>query len=241
MDLNISLIIDIVLVLIIAVCAYRGFRSGLITSIIGVLAVVVALYGANLIATTYSSEFTGIAEPFVSGLIDTAQQKILNYDPASSKETPKAPLTGTDLTNVEKVTNSVLVELGIGDDIAADIAENVAKQEEIVSAKMSETIAKFLSEKLCFIAAFIIGFALIMIICTAIGNVLDVVFGLPGLENLNHILGGVLGAVKGVAIVLVIALMCRYLGFIVGEDIMEETFLLKRLTDSNMIASIFNL
>ena len=52
----IGLIIDIVLIAIVVFCAWRGFRAGLITSIIGVVAVVVAIYGANLIAATYSGE-----------------------------------------------------------------------------------------------------------------------------------------------------------------------------------------
>lgn len=239
--MTIGLIIDIVLIGILVLCTYRGFKSGLITSIVGIIAVVVAIYGANLVATTYSPEFTGIAEPFVSGLIDSAQTKIMNYDPASSKEAPKVVLTEDEESDVTKVTVSILRELGLNEEIADSIADSVSKQENTVSIKMSETISRFLSEKLCFVAAFVITFALIMIICAAIGNVLDLVFGLPGLEALNHILGGILGAVKGIAIVLVITLVCRYLGIVLGEEIIDETFILKRLVDSNMLASILNL
>lgn len=239
--MKIGLIIDLVLIGIIIFCAYRGFRTGLITSLVGIVAIVVAIYGANLIATTYSAEFTGIAEPFVSGLIDSAQAKILNYDPASGSDKPKEALKAGEESNVQKVTNSILRELGLSEEIAGDLADKVAKQESTVSASMSDTISKFLSERLCFIAAFVIGFALIMIITSAIGNMLDLVFGLPGLENINHILGGVLGAVKGIAIVLVITLMCRYMGMIIGDDIINDSFMLRSLVESNALASILNL
>lgn len=239
--MSFGIIIDVVLIGIIALCAYRGFRTGLIMSLIGIIAVVVAVYGANLIATTYSSEFTGIAEPFVSGLIDTAATKLLNTGASASGDTPKEALKAGEESDVLKVASSVLRELGLTEEVAGGIAEEVAMRERTVSAKMAETLAKFLSEKLCFVATFVISFALIMIITTALGNVLDLVFGLPGLETLNHVLGGVLGAGKGIVIVLVITLVCRYLGLLIGDELVNSSIMLRTLVESNALASILNL
>ena len=54
---------DVLFILIILVCAWRGYKNGIIRGICGILAIIVSLYGANLIATAYSDEFTGMAKP----------------------------------------------------------------------------------------------------------------------------------------------------------------------------------
>ncbi|MBQ4381411.1 MAG: CvpA family protein [Oscillospiraceae bacterium] len=247
----IGLIIDIVLIAIVVFCAWRGFRAGLITSIIGVVAVVVAIYGANLIAATYSGEFVGMTEPFVSGLVDSVETKIMGYTPSAEEEdnetqdsntfVPVLPVLGEDAKNVLKVCTSVLRQMGLAPEIADRIASDVDDSVDTVSAGMNAQLTTALCEKLCFIGVFIVAFLLIMIIFTAIGNVLDLVFGLPGLENINHILGGLLGAVKGAAIVIVICCVLRYLGIVLTPAVLDSTFITKRLMESNLVADILKI
>ena len=263
----ISIIMDVILVGIIALCAYKGFRSGFITSVIGIIAVVVAIYGANLLAVTFSGEFVGFMEPFVSGIVDSVETKILSYEPEEEKaeETegteeegseeaskekdasaedsfvPAMPLSGDDLKDAVKVSTSILVQLGLSEEIADGIAQEVGKITDTVGARMTTSLTQKICEKLSFIAVFIISFALIMILFTAIGNVLDLVFGLPGLENINHILGGVLGAAKGIIIVVVICCFCRYLGIILDKEIVENTWIMSKLMENNFVANLLNI
>lgn len=246
--MKISLIIDIVLVAIILISAWRGYKAGFITSIIGVVAVVVAIYGANLLATTYAGQFTGLVEPFASGLIDSIETKILGYSPSAVEEeqdfVPVVELTGDDTSSVMKVSTAVLRQLGLDEDIAEPLAQKVSLAVDGVGTGMNVELTKVLSERLCFMALFIIAFILIMIIFTALGNILDLVFGLPGLENINHVLGGALGALRGVVIVLVIACVARYFGIVdifLGTEIVNETHILKPLMDGNMLSNILGI
>jgi hypothetical protein len=65
-----NIIIDLLLIGILALCVWNGYRKGLILGISGILALVVAFYGANLIADTYSSEFISMVKPFIAGIVD---------------------------------------------------------------------------------------------------------------------------------------------------------------------------
>ena len=65
-----NIIIDLLLIGILALCVWNGYRKGLILGISGILALVVAFYGANLIAETYSSEFTSMGEHFIAVFVD---------------------------------------------------------------------------------------------------------------------------------------------------------------------------
>lgn len=242
-------ILDIVLIGIIVLCTWRGFRAGIINGILGILALVVAIYGANLIATTYSAEFTDVVEPFASGLIDSLETKILDSIGAEAgadgtdEDTfePVVPLTESDAQDVLKVSTSIVRQLGLNETIADMIASEVAENVENVSSQMNEELTQTLCEKVCFVGVFFIAFLLISIVFSAVGNVLDLAFGLPGLENINHILGGIFGAAKGIVIVVVITCVCRYLGLVLKTDIVEETWIMKRLMESNILASILNI
>ena len=248
-----GLILDLLLIGIIVLCTWRGFRAGIINGILGILSLIIAIYGANLIATTYSGEFTGVVEPFASGLVDSLETKILDKasklspgeaEPSDDEEddfSPVVRLTSSDTQDVVKVCTAIVRQLGLDEKIASRIADEVHSRVRNVSAQMNDVLTEKLCEKICFVAVFVIAFCLISIVFSAIGNVIDLAFGLSGLENLNHAVGGIFGAAKGIAIVIVITCVCRYLGLILKTDIIDSTHLMKRLMESNALASLLNI
>ncbi|MGX8699447.1 MAG: CvpA family protein [bacterium] len=246
--MSIGLALDLILVAIVLLSAWRGYRAGFITSVVGLVAILVAIYGANLLANTYSSQFTGMVEPFASGLVDSIETRILDFTPADGEEAPdfvpEMQLDEAERKNVGKVCESILLQLGFNEEIAKGLADQVSAVTDAVGTQMNVTLTRVLSERLCFIVLFAIAFCLIMILFTAIGNILDLVFGLPGLEWVNHILGCALGAGRGLILVIVIACVFRYLGIIgiaLGQNYVEDTHILKSLMESNMLATILGI
>ena len=72
-----GIVIDIVLALIVILFVWRGYKNGLIISLVGALALVIAFAGANIVARTFSDEFSGMLEPFVGGVVDKAVSGVL--------------------------------------------------------------------------------------------------------------------------------------------------------------------
>ena len=58
-----TLIINIVLLVIIALCTWGGFKRGLVGGIAGLLAIVIALFGGSLLSATYSGEVIPALKP----------------------------------------------------------------------------------------------------------------------------------------------------------------------------------
>lgn len=236
-------VLDLILIGIILLAAWKGFRAGFINGIAGILAVVVAVYGGNLISHTYSSEFTDMLEPFVSGIVESIEGKVMDSIKGEGDEgfVPVHDLTGVTDSDVGGICVAVMRQLGISEGSAEKLAEKVESQASEANAKMLEALTAVLCDRIAYIALFAIAFLLIIIIFTALGNILDLAFGLPGLESINHILGGVLGAVKGILIVLVITCVCRYLGIVLKTDLLEGTIIMRRLIDSNFIANLLQI
>jgi uncharacterized membrane protein required for colicin V production len=238
-----GIILDVLLIAIILLCTWRGFRAGIINSICGILAVIIAIYGGNLISQTYSGEFTGMLEPFVSGYVESIEGKIMDHITGNDEEdfTPVADIDDLETDDVSGVCTAVMRQLGISEKSSRKLADEIATKVDKTNSKMVDALTDVICTRVAYIVLFAIGFLLIVIIFSAIGNVLDLAFGLPGLENVNHILGAIFGAAKGFLIIVVITCFCRYLGLILKTDLLNSTIIMKKLVESNFLANLLEI
>ncbi len=223
-----SIIIDLVLVAIVAFCAWNGYRKGFIMGISGILALVIAFYGAQIVADTYSQEFTSMLKPFVSGVVDSAVAGVQEDNSEKYED-----------SDVYEITFDALGSIGIIKGAAEDIAQEISERVERTGQTMREEIVNVLCSKVAYVLTAIIVFLLILIVFTVIANILNLAFKLPGLELINEVLGGVFGFAKGAVFVLVIAWLLRYLGVLISEETVNKTVLLEWLMEHNLVADFF--
>ncbi len=232
-----SIVIDIVLLLIVFLFVWRGYRNGFIIGIVGALAIIIALAGANIVARTYSSEFTGVIEPLVGGIVDKAVSGTINEDDANGDNV----VSPDERSDVYTIAYKSLRAVGLSESASVKLATAISEHLLAREGQIAESVSEFLCRKLAFVIVFAVVFILLAIIFAAIGNLINLAFNMPGLETLNHVLGAMLGFVKGAIILLFIACLFRYLGIIVPRDITENTILLKWLIDSNLLATIIGI
>ena len=223
-----SLIIDLILIAIVAFCAWNGYRKGFIMGISGILALIIAFYGAQIVADTYSQEFTSMLKPFVSGVVDAAVADVQIGGEG-----------GYDNEEVYDVTYDALGNIGILKSAARDIANEIAERVERTGQTMREEIVSVLCSKIAYVLTSVIVFLLILIVFTVIANILNLAFKLPGLEFINETLGALFGFAKGAIIVIAIAWVMRYLGVLIGEDVVNKTMLLEWLMEHNLVTKFF--
>lgn len=232
-----SILIDFILIAILALCVWNGYRKGLILGIAGLLVLVVAFVGANLLAKTYSSEFMPIVEPIFDKIVDNAVLEAENSEAIVLKSDTIDEEEKTYITGVESLKN-----MGIFEKSAKKVIESIKNSADGFAKGLNNAIKTKLSETCCFLIVFIIAFLLIVIVFTIIANIVNLVFKLPGLELVNDIGGAVMGAAKGLVFVFVIALLMQYIGFAFQKsNAINKTILLKWLMQINPLSSIFGL
>jgi len=258
----IGIIIDIALVVIIITCAFRGFRNGMVRGLCGFLAIVLALIIGNAAADTFSGEFTDALRPFVGGIVDGKLQKMLSpnkdeiYVSGEADETDEADDTktnktkenagkdmvdyGYDTTTTYGSVMQTLRNLGFLESISDKIATAIDETSTETGYALGDVISTKLSSTLAHIAIFAIAFLLLSIVFAVVGNLLNVVFSLPGLRLLDQIAGTALGLLKGVVIVMFLALVFRYVG-IIKADMLEETRVLMYFAEHNTIANLLGI
>ena len=243
-----GLIIDIALVVIILICAFRGFRNGMVRGLCGFLAIVLSLVIGNASADAFSDEFTDALRPFVGGIVDGKLQRMLSPDKVEIDDTDTVEEGGdnefTDYGYDTSTTNGVVMQtlrnLGFLESVSEKIASAIEEKTTETGYALGDIISTKLSSILAHIAIFAIAFLLLSIVFSVIGNLLNVVFSLPGLRLLDQIIGTALGLLKGVVIVMFLALVFRYVG-IISADLLGKTKVLMYFAEHNTIANLLGI
>ena len=235
-----SICLDLAIVAIVALCAWRGFRTGIINGVSWIVALVIAIYGANLVSTAYYSEFSDMLEPFAQGVVENTLNGS-GDDDSDAIISPDMTLDELEGLDVYEVSRAALEKLGIADGPAEEIAREVAETNDRVGTQMTAELTALLCDRAAFVAVFAIAFAIIAIVFTIIGNIFDLSFGLPGHENLNHITGAALGIIRGIIIILVIGCIGRYLGLLISAEAMDKTLIFRHLVETNKLAELLKI
>ena len=227
-------VIDLAIIGTVAFCAWRGYRNGLIRGAFGVVALIVSLFIANVAATAYSEEFTGMLKPFISGIIETTittmKEDEITYKPSEHDHEIK--------TEEFRTAYTALRQLGLPEASSVRVAELSFEDSE--EGYIADIIADKLSSVLAFVAVFGIAFILLAIIFAVVGNLIGFVFSLPGLKIVDAVTGVILGVAKGFIIVLALAVVVRYFGLLVSSTL-EETNVLSYIVNNNAIADMLGL
>lgn len=238
-----SLVIDLVLAGIVVFCGWRGFRTGIINGVCGILAVVIALYGANLLAVAFYTEFSDIVEPFALSVVEKAVGggSPEENETEDGSESHTLTVEEREKLDVYTVSKEVMGRLGFSGGASEGIARDVASTHAKVNNAMEEELTAQVCARAAYVALFAIAFILIAIIFSVIGNIADLSFGIPGHENLNHVTGAALGVIRGLLIVLAIGCIGRYLGLLVPASVTDKTVLYQKLLETNKIAELLNI
>jgi len=219
--------VDIFLLLIIVLCTWSGFRKGLISGIAGILAVVIALLGGQLIAEAYSSEIIPALQPFVDGYIDSADNRldILNTMGYGNTDKSLNDVLSEDSSLRYDYAYECLTKLGFYEDRAAELAEKAVNLSDTDRIDMTDAVIDVICSKVTFLAVMTIAFLMILILMVAVANLFNLSLRLPHLETFDELGGLVLGFVKGFVYCILICLFLSYFGIIIGKNTMVETTL----------------
>jgi len=227
-------LIDFAVIGTVVFCGWRGYKSGLIRGVFGVVSLIASLLVANFTAQAYSGEAKNVLMPFASGLIDSTisdmEDEGLEYQALAHDH---------EITEADFGTAYVaLRQIGLPEAAAVRVAQQALEIGEDEEDRLfSDIIADRLISALSYVAVFGIAFLLIAIIFAVIGNLVGIIFALPGLKIVDIISGSVLGLFKGFIIVYTVAVIIRYFGLIMLETL-ENTSILRYIVNNNPIANM---
>ena len=248
--MNINTIINIVLAAILVICAWQGYKKGIIMGIIEVLVIILSLYGAQLLTDTYSYEVIPVLKPFVSGYmeaqIDDTAYTAFGYE--------KDPLTGQ--YNVSQSLADLLAErpemaepialqsyqaLGLYDDMAHTLTERTMTYAQENNASLTSSIVTISCQTVTWYGGFLLAFIILYAILSVIVNLPNLSFKIPYVGVVNDIGGAAIGVFAGLLFCSILVWACQFAGLLLSEQTLRGTGLAAYLMDRNLLANYITL
>ena len=224
-------VLDLILLAILAVFTIRGASRGLLLSLCGLLAVLVAFVGAGFVADLLAPRVADALEPHFAAAIQErldAQLEAALQEGAAPGEVPLSDLT------------EILRDMGLYQSAVDAIDRAVEQGMTGAAAGAAAAVAASIAGSVAYALLFVAAFVVILVLWTLLSHALDLVTRLPGLHALNRTGGALLGLLKGCAILFLCAWALRYLGRVLPEEVVEQTRLLRFFLTTNPVSLVLD-
>lgn len=230
--------LDLAVIAIIVICIWGGYKKGLIMAVGGILAILISLYGANIVANTFSGDVIPAMRPFVNGYTEKTVREEGGALEAMGWDKLDQSLEDILLEQPEKrqqFFSECYQCVGIHPSSADAMAREAEAYADLNDETAMNAVVQILCERVSFVACYILAFLMILIVLTVIGNLPNLSFKLPNLDMVNDICGAVLGAVTGFMFCVILVWALKFMGIIIGHDTLEETKLASLFLKSDIL------
>lgn len=222
-------IIDLILVGILAICIWSGYKKGLIMGVGGVLCIIVSIYGANLLANTFSHDIVPALKPFAAGytekLTSGEDSSVLKQLGWEEEERSVSDLLAAQPSQRVAFCAACYRSLGVSEGTAEIMARRAVDYAEETGSGILIAVGQILCESVSYAVCFVLAFLLLIIVLTVVGNLPNLNYKLPSLDLVNDIGGAVLGLVTGLMFCVVLVWALKFMGMILGGETLSSTTL----------------
>lgn len=217
-----GILLDLAIVAVILLFLYLGAKKGFVLTLCSLVAVVVALVGANLVADAAAPMVADVIQPKLETAITERLDEAL-------KHTAFVGTDGDVATSSEDMPLSTVLDVlrenelfqGFMDGVEQTLIEGATASAASAAARVAAQLAGQLARGIVFVVAFFI----LLILWGILSHALDLVSKLPVLDQLNHTLGGILGFVKGLIIAYVAVWVLYHLTGTITPEMAQDSYL----------------
>ena len=236
-------VLSLLFLSILIFCVWSGYKKGLIMGVFSLIAFVISVYGKNLLSQTYSGEVVDALRPFASGFVEV---NVVNKTvrPAMGIDSSNLSVKDFFAQNPGRETEfCTLTYEGMG--IHASTSEQMAGEAVAYAAEngveLMDAVVEVLCRRISYVGGFILAFVMLLILLTVIGNIPNISFQIPNHELLNDIGGAVAGLVQGLAFCLIIGWALRFVGLLISQETLSNTFLVSWFMDRTIFVHLLGI
>ena len=247
--MNINSIINIMLIAILVICGWQGYKKGIIMGIIEVLVIILSLYGAQLLSDTYSYEVIPVLKPFASGYLENQVEEnaflAMGYEP-DDEGNFNVTYSLTDMLIEqpelrEQVAFETFRSLGLYDSMAQTLAGRTMTYLEENEASLTSSVTTITCQAITWYGGFVLAFVILFAILTVIVNLPNLSFKIPYVGIVNDIGGIGIGIFVGLMFCSLVVWVFQFAGLLLSEETLRATGLAAWLMDQNLLANYITL
>lgn len=232
------IVYDLVILAILALFLWRGWRKGLILSLCGLVVVILSLVGANFIADTAAPPVAKALQP---KLAEAIEENVTDYMATHYDDI----VPGANVPAISSLSDALREMGGIYAWCADSVEDAAGKLTRSMDSlpdlsELCSIAANRVAEQLAHHILFAVAFVVLFVLLTLLLHALDLVAKLPGLKFCNGLGGGLIGLVKGVLVLFVVLCVLRLTsGHLFSPETVEKTYLFKFFVKINPVLALF--
>jgi len=231
-------ILSLIFLIILVFCGWSGYKKGVIMGIFSILAFIISVYGANLLAVTYSGEVVDALRPFASGFVEVniVDKKVRPAMGLDAMTLSTADFFAQNPGREKEFCTLTYKAMGIYDATSEQMADEAVALAREKEMDLPDAVVDVLCSRISFVAAFLLAFIMVYILVTVILNIPNISFKIPNLDVFNDVGGAVLGVMQGICILLVVGWALKFTGLLIPHETLAETFLVPWFMDQPILA-----
>ena len=240
-----AIILDILTAAALIAFTVAGAHRGFFRTVAGLLAVILALVGAQL--------FTNWAAPHVSGVLQPAIERRVEkkVDAAlgggSSVLTPQEPQIGASRpdsetqdqkTEEESQIQSLLRAIGVDEQLFRRLGDQAMGKIRDTGVTVATAVVQSVAETAIRALLFLLSFVVFLLLLKLLAKVLDLALKLPVLRGMNGLAGAGVGLVEGILAIFLAIWLLRRLGVSFETPTVEGTYLLSFFSQHTPLSAL---
>ena len=206
-------IIDIIFILILAVVVITSVKKGFIVSLFELVGTIASFVAARLLSDS-------LAQPVFEKFVSPGAEKLLAQNLGDVATTDYGAQIEGAINSIPDFFASILSLMGIEKEALIEkIASSEFASGSLLDSLMESVVSPLGTAVVQFIL-FAVLVALITLVLRVLVRLLDkIIKKIPAIKQMNSALGGVVGAIRGVLIIVIISLLLAVgAGFINNEE-----------------------
>ena len=217
-----ALIVDALIITVAVFLIFHGAKRGLILSLGSFLSLLVAFFGARYVVDLLAPPVS----EFLAGYIENSLFKQL-----SELELPAGEELAALLDALPEIVKKYLLSQETANQIAVTVSNMLEGLRDDLISAVSKNTAGLIAEVVAETVISVVSFIVLLVVCSLVTRFLDAVCHLPLLREANQLCGAVFGTAHAAVLVLLFAWFVGKTHFLISEELLEETYVLKLLVE----------
>ena len=226
-----AVIIDAVVVCVLLGFTLWGARRGLFRSLIGLVAVIVALVGAGFFARTLAQPMTDLLAPMLDSKLEQRVEEALTIQGGELPSLPTAPETSQRL-------EELLGLLGMDPESVGSLSQQALGKLEEAGTTLASAVVESLMYSLVYGLLFLLAFLALLLALHLLARAFDLVLKLPVLHGLNALGGAAFGVIEGGLLLFLAIWAARHLGVSFETELVAATHVLRFFTTNTPLSVV---
>lgn len=227
-----AIILDILTAAALIAFTVAGAHRGFFRTVAGLLAVILALVGAQLFTNWAAPHVSGVLQPAIERRVEKKVDAALGGDTITPQEPqigasrPDSETQDQKTAEEESQIQSLLRAIGVDEQLFRRLGDQAMGKIRDTGVTVATAVVQSVAESAIRALLFLLSFVVFLLLLKLLAKVLDLALKLPVLRSMNGLAGAGVGLVEGILAIFLAIWLLRRLGVSFETPTVEGTYLL---------------